>query len=46
MKKVKQDSSQPKPVVDEFLQAFIVTNKNQSFCVDLRGNFSKNFKHI
>ena len=41
-----QESSYPKPVVDEFLQAFIVTNKDQSFYVDLRGNYSKDFKHI
>ena len=34
------------PVFDEFLQAFIVTHNDQSFYMDLSGNYDFNFKKI
>ena len=34
------------PVFDEFLQAFIITRNDQSFYMDLNGNYDQNFRMI
>jgi len=34
------------PVFDEFLQAFIVTRNDESFYLDLSGNYDYNFNKI
>lgn len=36
----------PSPIFDEFLQAFLITNHDTSFYVDLSGNVSKTFRKI
>lgn len=46
IKKKPTQTNYATPVFDEFLQTFIITRNDQSFYMDLNGNYDKNFKMI